>query len=1611
MKVSGGAAYPIKRVGDYTLQYEYKDKARIGYDKNVDPLKKGEHTITRHVRIHVPTGNTERFDKIQALMERIIDVNKMHGNKILNRTLIDPLTKTRWKIVRKSSFLTIIARILKFFNLLQFFHLGNSPAKSDYVLKEDRTFWQWLTRRSFIDKLPPSHRNMSCEVTADETAKGLGYDDALTKVSTLAYQKYEHDYRGQDGKEVGAINSDYAILMRDGHVRLATKAEARVNREQAVAALEHCKQQYENLYGREKLKYAEYQAKFNLDEMIEALNAGRPVEPLTPEHVYRLNVLLNSVESQDISSLLGKLLLLNAKIQGSDVDGTALLKDQFAAWREEGDKIFSAQEVHGILMLAAKQLGCDADEVTVGGMREMVGQYVSDVNLDTGLQLLKSVVLAVDENERPSLREYLGNNENIAAVWTQDQLERLIEFVETYSGKEEFDLKEFQKAIQFLYIAAAQFQSTSIRIDDKDAYQKLEAFVNENLPEDGARGEEIAGAIVNLISSVGPHGRLRDVLADQMKDLSQDLSVELYGDLINVYRPDQNARDKAYTGRKVELPVTGYYTTADHELYKPWLDQQELQQINGELEQDTLTDPYTNQMRPMTQEEKQRAFDEKCAFIICKKHLFKQHPTEGYRIGELIPAPSRENGEKRWYRVSRMTAGHEGLMYYVLEPVGFDSGLSTCLLARSTAASTYAYEGEASFRNDVNPINPPGYDGMKYLKPSLEMVRKEHTIPAWVAYQYSAQKKLGAAIEPTEADVQDIESRLERASSELEKDFSYKHKHKNLHQIVREFDTEFNDVIWRSASLGNFLVSITCFKWCSKGKSKYDRILMKYAHNFTKNALASETPAQKTKRERQERKDALFMMNFIKKHAPRNENKEICAKYQVLINAIGDHIFHDDNSEFIKRWENQLSKVGYAGSAYGWKDEAYRLEEEALSEVKENLDQYREQFANALTTEEQVQVLMEWEGFLRQHAELLGEDVASKKTNGIRVLGHSLGGSTAEVEAYALTAGSNRLPIPGTTISARLYDDPGMSGEDNSHQYEFIIDHKQIMQELGATMKVYRSHEFGDFIPTGSTGHLGGLCYHTQQKLKQKSIEAARNDDEGLTQELLHTVIREYGTLGLTHEEIKVFKDLSELNEWDDEQQAEVDALEAKVVEAFNRETGLNIESFETLRASDFLTNSFGRKLIFQCYMRDIHSVFKVQTELKNATSYALEPETGDTAFKHGTRFESTRREKTGVLKVVNKVGTKALAVNIRQDMRLLGDYVERTFPRAKDGTSLSDFKELFTLEHLNGLLPPIALYLEPELCVKVAAKAYEDRIEIADIISDPNLVEELRNASSGEAKQYLELRQAVALGYVLSSTEKECLKKLGETYDSIYDTACKLRKQAVLIEALKPLATRRIAKARLEHENPGKHISTKQIDKLCKTLVPIEDDLIEAADALLRDFQNEMNELEALYRQSYEAATSKEAKTLRKQANTLRSTIFNTYVDLLTTVKTTYEAELEAIAKAVRNRAAGGVRIVHVSREGLGDLSGAGKVDQKVISNIWGFGALRTRGMESFRRFVGTSVAPTFSRARFKEKIRVKNMIDKGHGDTLKYRDPFSNTFTVDHQFGVLMQNSRVTG
>jgi hypothetical protein len=1261
----------IIRSGDLTYEYETTKMANWRKFNKADDKNK----LKAKIRIELPEKSQKHLSYMKGLTQRIIK-HAEQNNEVLTSTVYkDKNTGRKWKIVKTSSTLKKLGRFLGRQNLLKFIHTTDSPGIETYELKRHWTLWDFFLEIYLFFFHKYDTPDYSIDYDSRDKSKDSGLNDPFTELASRAYQDLEHDFVCHDGKKAGDFTSDYIMIHQDGNLKLVHKSQKNKYKTEAKDALELCWKHYRNEYGKEKMEYAQYLAKFSFLKMDSSFEE-EDFQALTPEHIYRMNILTSGVEHQDIQSLACKMQWLNTRLVDKDEGKT--LESVFNELLENKSTTWSNREIRNFVSCLAKANEKNPKDVTIADLRNYVDGLDLKWNLHSQLQFTRSVILSVGSRRYSSLEDLLDNHPDMKDVWSDEEKAHLLDFVKAHTGKDNPQPNEFLEAHQLMQHLVN--EATSIKGDE------AETSLNKWLK----------GQLGNIQGNKKHNSQLADYLCRIMKlenanvsdftgcfeDTTFQITTEQYNQLANVYKRKPKELEKAYTGRKIIRTLDSAYTYADRDFYKPWVDMQEFLQSCDELKDDTLKDPYTGKVRTLSQKEKQRRFDEVAVFMFCKKHLFRPHPREGYRVGELIPAPSDENGNKRWYRVSRMIASHDGLMSYVLEPLGKDSELQTCVVSRSTAGSPYAYEAGATYKNDANPIQDPGYLGRRHTDKYLDPVRNAHTIPAWVAYQHAAKNSL-------EGDSSDLSyEHLTRSVEELQKEVHFKHHKKNFHELVQEFDAEINDLMAKRVGLRRWFNSLwflkytplvflqMIFRHATKDVDSLMKVVMREAHERSRQKVEDETATEANKRIAQERKDAQKLLRYIKKYAPKDSKGKLDSNYQDLVNAIGDNLYRNNDGAVDDKYKKILKSHGYDVKRSGWYKE-YSDAEKEIEEVIANCNE----FANAYNEAPSATILNQWEAYLHRHAQSMGENVESKSTKGLRFSGHSLGGSAAEVETYLATAGSNRMPVPGSTVHASLYDDPGMAEEDNVSQYQFMLNHLNVMESLNINMSVYHSHEYGDIIPLGGTAHLGGITPAVTKKIKKYIFT--------------HNVMESEAFLN-----------------WIDTKKISRDEITEKHAEAFILD-------------------------------RLDQTLFSV-TELKKATSYALEAEIADYPVKHGTRFESARREQTWLLEISNAVGTKKLNVDLDKNLGVLNNYLMHIF---------SDDDQQFKDEYPH-------MYTDKVACVKKF-----------DLVN---------------AQEFLEIQDKVSLGGRLTPEEFQRhneLKKLG--LGKVYAHADRLRQQQQMLKAI----------------------------------------------------------------------------------------------------------------------------------------------------------------------------------------------------------------------------------
>ncbi len=254
---------------------------------------------------------------------------------------------------------------------------------------------------------------------------------------------------------------------------------------------------------------------------------------------------------------------------------------------------------------------------------------------------------------------------------------------------------------------------------------------------------------------------------------------EDFAKVMNILTLSDDEFTKIFTGRKLHGKISSWYTQADETLFKPWVDQQEFLQTIRQI-------PGRNW----------ECFYEDLAMILCKKHLHQKNPDNSYRVGALIPAPRVEGKPQEYFKVTSWIHNSRGIYSYTLEPACAGSALSSIKLYRSTSLSPYNLDGAASYKNDFNPVNPPGYEGghllEKYEKPFFD----KRTIPVWVGYQLLAEQKIASG------DLVEAKRALVSANQALRQELEAKYKRPTLREFIREHDAEFLDLVQKGREEG-----------------------------------------------------------------------------------------------------------------------------------------------------------------------------------------------------------------------------------------------------------------------------------------------------------------------------------------------------------------------------------------------------------------------------------------------------------------------------------------------------------------------------------------------------------------------------------------------------------------------------------------------------------------------------------------------------------------------------------------------------------------------------------------------------------------------------------------
>lgn len=511
--------------------------------------------------------------------------------------------------------------------------------------------------------------------------------------------------------------------------------------------------------------------------------------------------------------------------------------------------------------------------------------------------------------------------------------------------------------------------------------------------------------------------------------------------LVGMLSVTQEEKEHQYTGRKIHYPIQSAYTTADVELFKPWIDQQELLQIFPDLQRKNWDHYY-----------------EKLCHIVCKKHLVRQHPVEFYRVGALIPAPQLSNGQSRWYKVASFINNGHGIVSYTLEPACHDRTLPAIKLYRSTASSPYAMDSEASMKNDVNPLNPPGYEGSHLSEEYEEHFFKERTIPIWVAYQHFAHLQL-QKISPTHSinvkTLSTIFDHLKMATEELQKRRNTQEGYLKLATLIKKYDAEFLELLKQAANsphitsgdIDHFVGILTTRK--------------EENQTFNFDYL------------RKQKKDTQFILEFLRHLPLSRENLSISSLLKKCIIYPFRRVsgLEDEGTEF-KKEGIELKEIESSNEI--------SLSLSHLIKLEQCLEKLFNQPEKNISTI--IDLLQAWNYDLLHYAKFLKEDVGSKIPQNLVLAGHSLGGACAQRGFIQYFVDKERIPLPHHTVTLSLFDEQGIRFWDNETFKRLGNRHATLLENQHSKFKIIRRQESGDFFVTGGEAHLGATFNEKEEK-------------------------------------------------------------------------------------------------------------------------------------------------------------------------------------------------------------------------------------------------------------------------------------------------------------------------------------------------------------------------------------------------------------------------------------------------------------------------------------------------------------------------------------------------
>ncbi len=531
----------------------------------------------------------------------------------------------------------------------------------------------------------------------------------------------------------------------------------------------------------------------------------------------------------------------------------------------------------------------------------------------------------------------------------------------------------------------------------------MEVFVSPKVSgsESDTQSSETSSGIEVISDWVERFDRLPTSLGD-----CTEKELEL---LMEPFSLDKEASEASYTGRKIKKPLQAGYTTAELGEEKLWIDRQELSQAFDVMANTQNRDLWL----------------EKLDHVVVKANLLKGSEETGFYSSTLIPALLTDEGERRWYKVSRCTSNGFGIFTYTLEPAGKDSKLPAIFLARSTASSEYALHGKDTLLNDLNGLNPPGYEGMMLNVPYDAEFFKKYSVPIWVGHMMQAKTYIDAG------NMDDAVVSLREANRAIETSFTKQCGYRGLTELARDYDWLLNR-IGLEMSFSNLL------------STGYLKIYKKIMHGYVDRQQSSQAA---------EKEDAQALVRQLKEVQKQLTDEYVLFGIDRLIGELEHNIIQGDLTARNAEVYNQFRFGSFA-----------------------KLDGYRNQIfhANQIKDQEQVKELVsEWYNALYTRAKERNELPEDKVANGIIVTGQSLGGAISQNTVVRQFVDADRIPVgqlENYTISA-----PGIRHDDRVAFNEFAGNTAAMREAIGSSIKITHLTEAADFVFLAGEGHLGSV--------------------------------------------------------------------------------------------------------------------------------------------------------------------------------------------------------------------------------------------------------------------------------------------------------------------------------------------------------------------------------------------------------------------------------------------------------------------------------------------------------------------------------------------------------